>query len=305
MLCENEPAINGEDDVILCASCGTAGGDGIKLKRCTACYLVRYCSVKCQKEHRPIHKKECKKRAAELHDELLFKQPERNHFGDCPICCLPLPIEPKKCTLMSCCSKLICNGCDHANQKREREARLQEKCPFCRKPLPESDEEMNDQWMKRAEANNDPVAMRYIGTERYKKGDYRAAFEYWTRAAALGDVVAHYQLSCLYREGKAVEKDGKREQYHLKEAAIGGHPDARHNLALLEKKNGRLNRSMKHFIIAAKLGDDQSLERIKKGYKAGHVSKEDFTGARRGYQAAIVATKSPQRDAAAKASQAA
>ena len=73
----------------------------------------------------------------------------------------------------------------------------------------------------------------------------------------------------------------------------------------MEKKNGRLNRSVKHFIIAAKLGDDQSLERIKKGYKAGHVSKEDFTAALRGYQATIVATKSPQRDEAAKVSQAA
>ena len=84
-----------EEEVMLCASCGVAGGDDIKLKRCTACFLVRYCSVKCQKEHRPKHKKECKKRAAELKDEILFKQPESSHFGDCPICCLPLPTEPK------------------------------------------------------------------------------------------------------------------------------------------------------------------------------------------------------------------
>eukprot|EP00984_Skeletonema_dohrnii_P035791 scaffold35973_cov122-Skeletonema_dohrnii-CCMP3373.AAC.2 len=32
------------------------------------------------------HKKECKKRAAEFRDELLFKQPESCHEGDCPIC---------------------------------------------------------------------------------------------------------------------------------------------------------------------------------------------------------------------------
>ena len=49
-----------------CASCGTAGGDDIKLMKCTGCYLVKYCGVECQKEHRPKHKKECKKRAAEL-----------------------------------------------------------------------------------------------------------------------------------------------------------------------------------------------------------------------------------------------
>eukprot|EP00984_Skeletonema_dohrnii_P010457 scaffold4065_cov161-Skeletonema_dohrnii-CCMP3373.AAC.2 len=71
-----------DDMMMCCASCGTAANDDIKLKKCTACHLVRYCSVKCQKEHRPQHKKECKKRAAELHDELLFKfkQPESNHW---------------------------------------------------------------------------------------------------------------------------------------------------------------------------------------------------------------------------------
>ena len=80
--------------MMFCAFCGTAGGDEIKLKRCNACYLVRYCSVKCQKDHWPKHKKECKKRAAELRDEILFKQPESTHLGDCPICCLPVPLHP-------------------------------------------------------------------------------------------------------------------------------------------------------------------------------------------------------------------
>ncbi|KAK1734131.1 hypothetical protein QTG54_015134 [Skeletonema marinoi] len=64
------------------------------LKNCTACYLVKYCSVQCQKEHRKQHKRDCKKRAAEIRDELLFKQPESTHLGDCPICMIPLPLDP-------------------------------------------------------------------------------------------------------------------------------------------------------------------------------------------------------------------
>eukprot|EP00984_Skeletonema_dohrnii_P028597 scaffold18652_cov83-Skeletonema_dohrnii-CCMP3373.AAC.1 len=72
--------------MMCCACCGIAEGDDIKLKTCTACKSARYCSVKCQKDHRPKHKGACKKRAAELRDELLFKQPESSHFGDCPIC---------------------------------------------------------------------------------------------------------------------------------------------------------------------------------------------------------------------------
>ena len=57
---------------------------------------------------------------------------------------------------------------------------------------------------------------------------------------------------------------------------------------------------MKHYIIAAKLGYDESLKAVKNLYKAGCVSKEDFAAALRGYQAAIDATKSPQREEAAK-----
>eukprot|EP00986_Skeletonema_menzelii_P005821 scaffold2157_cov116-Skeletonema_menzelii.AAC.2 len=289
---------DGDTMLLCCASCGIAGGDEIKLKKCTACHLVKYCSIKCQKDHRPKHKRECKKRAAESHDEILFKQPESSHYGDCPICCLPLSIDVEKSSLYTCCSKQICRGCEYANKKREVEGKLQRKCPFCRKVLPKNEEEINEQLMKRIEAN-DLVAMRYIGTERYYEGDYKSAFEYWSKAAALGDVQAHYQLSISYLEGKGVEKDTKRVLHHLTEAAIGGDPHARHNLGCLEREKGRVDRAVKHYIIAAKLGFDKSLENVKHLYNAGHVSKDDFAAALRGHQTAIDATKSPQRQKAA------
>ena len=286
-----------------CASCGIAGGDGIKLKDCSACHLVKYCSVKCQKDHRPKHKKECKKRAAELRDELLFKQPESSHFGDCPICCLPLHLDDKKSFMMSCCSKQMCNGCTLANNNREIEGRLQQKCPFCRMALPATEEEHIEQVMKRIETN-DPVAMRSMGTKRCEEGDYKSAFGYFTEAVALGDdALAHYQLSILYRDGKGIKKDEKRSLHHAEEAAIGGHPDARYNLGCVEWENGRMGRAAKHWIIAAKLGHDGSLGAgaLKRLYQVGCVSKEDFASALRGCQAAIDATKSPQREEAARA----
>ena len=294
---EMSTAIKEEDEVILCASCGTTGGDDIKLKKCTACHLVRYCSVKCQKEHRPKHKKECKKRAAELKDEILFKQPESSSYGDCPICCLPMSIDLKKSTLMSCCSKYICSGCYHANKEREYEERLQFKCPFCRKALPKTDEEINEQRIKRIEAN-DPIEICNMGSDKYHEGDYRAAFEYWTKAAALGNAEAHYQLS-LYYTFQGVEKDEKKKLHHTEQAAIGGHPTARYNLGCMENNNGRVDRAVKHFIIASKLGLDASLKAVKSLYNDGYASKDDFTIALRGYQSAIEESKSPQRDEAA------
>ncbi|KAK1737397.1 hypothetical protein QTG54_011683, partial [Skeletonema marinoi] len=88
-----------------CASCGIAEVDDIKLKICTACKSVRYCSVECQQEHRPQHETNCKERAAELRDEILFRQPESSYLGDCPICCLPLPLDIQRAMLQTCCSK--------------------------------------------------------------------------------------------------------------------------------------------------------------------------------------------------------
>eukprot|EP00984_Skeletonema_dohrnii_P005515 scaffold1943_cov85-Skeletonema_dohrnii-CCMP3373.AAC.2 len=151
--------------------------------------------------------------------------------------------------------------------------------------------------MKRIEAN-DPVAMTQWGGEQAQKGDVEGAFEYWTKAAELGNADAHYNLSVVYRDGEGVEKDKKKELHHLEEAAIGGHPDARHNLGCLENRDGRVARAVKHWIIAAKLGDDDSLESLKDAFGKGYVSKEDFAAALRGHQAAVDATKSPQRDEA-------
>ena len=287
------------DTMMFCASCGTAGSDDIKLKKCTACYLARYCSVKCQKDHWKQHKKECKKRAAELKDEILFKQPEGSHWGDCPICCLPLPLDPHKAILNSCCCKRICTGCDLANKRREEEGRLDHTCPFCRETLPNTDEECIEQLKKRTEAN-DPVAMYQMGTIRKKEEDYEAAFEYLTRAVALGDTEAHYPLYVMYRDGLGVEKDEKRELHHVEQAAIGWHHMARHDLGVKEwERNGRMDRAVRHWIIAAKLGFDRSLDNIKDGYKIGYVSKEDLATALRDHHAAIEATKSAQRKEAA------
>jgi TPR repeat protein len=99
-------------------------------------------------------------------------------------------------------------------------------------------------------------------------------------------------------DGEGVEKDKKKEVYHLEEAAIAGHTFARHNLACYEGINGRHERAVKHWIINAKLGDQKSMEGLKEGYPNGLVSKEDFAAALRAYQAALDATKSPQRDKA-------
>ena len=77
---EEEAAVN--NVLSCCASCGKAEVDDVKLKQCDGCDLVRYCSGSCQELHRPEHAEKCRKRVAELRDEILFKQPESTHLGD-------------------------------------------------------------------------------------------------------------------------------------------------------------------------------------------------------------------------------
>ncbi len=187
----------------------------------------------------------------ELRDKVLFTPPEGSHLGECPICCLPLSLDQSKSVTMTCCCKVICRGCDYANQRREDEAGLEKRCAFCREPLPKSQEEINKRCKKRMK-KNDPVAIYQMGNSRLQKGDYKTAFEYFAKAAELEDTQAHYTLSVMYNDGEGVEKDGEKRIYHLEEAAIGGHADARFNLGIEEWKNGRYERAAKHFIIAAK-----------------------------------------------------
>ena len=282
-----------------CASCGIAEVDEIKMIDCDGCDLVRYCSDKCKEGHRPEHEMKCKGRAAELREEILFKQPESSCYGDCPICCLPLPIDVEEHMLQTCCSKLICIGCAYVSKLRHYRENRQRTCPFCRHPVPNTQEEMNLNAKKRVEAN-DPEALLDWAKDLFHEGNHEGAYKYYNKAAELGNANAHYNLSISYQKGDGVEGDEKKEVYHLEEAVIRGHPEARHNLAVLEWKNGRIERAVKHWIIAATLGDDSAIKSLKECYKDGDVSKDDFATALRAHHAAVDATKSPQREEAAR-----
>jgi hypothetical protein len=84
----------------VCACCGIAEVDDVKLKLCDGgCDLVKYCGVECQGNHREQHLEECNKRKAELHDKQLFTQPDSSYLGECSICCLPLSLDASKSSL--------------------------------------------------------------------------------------------------------------------------------------------------------------------------------------------------------------
>ena len=283
-----------------CAACGIKESDDMKLKDCAACHLVKYCGVQCQKNHRKQHKKECKKRAAELRDELLFKQPESTHMGDCPICCAPLSLDESKTLLSSCCCVHYCDGCSYANQMKDARSMDEPVCPFCREPYATSHAEAERNIAKRVAAGN-KVAIRQKGIEARMTRNYGVALELLTRAANMGDIIANDELATMYFVGEGIERDEKTALKHFEEAAIGGHPKARLFLGEIDSIHRRQDRAVKHFIIAASLGHDGGLEKVKEWYTLGFVSKEDFAKTLRAHHAAIQSTKTPERDEAAKA----
>ena len=275
-----------------CANCGAAEVDDVKLEECTDCDLVKYCSNKCREEHRELQfylilVSLC----ALLRDRKLFTQPDESHLGECPICFLPMLLGNKS-MLSSCCSKIICKGCVYANRKSGGG----HSCPFCREPQPKKGE--NHKRMKKRVKANDPVALRQMGGERYHEGGYYNAFKYLSKAADLGDSGAHYLLGLMYWKGQFVEKDVEKAVYHWEKAAIGGHPYARHNLGWYEERNGNMGRAVKHYIIAANLGMEESMKTLWAMFKEGYITKEDLDATLRSHQAAIDAMKSAQRDEA-------
>lgn len=188
-------------------------------------------------------------------------------------------------------------GCDFANKKREVAEGLEHRCAFCRETVPDTEKDFFKNVKKRVK-KNDPAALYQMGERHHREGDYETSLKYLTKAAELGYANAHYDLSIMYREGNGVEKDMKKEVYHTEEAAMKGHPLARHNLGCFEALNGRFQRAKKHFIIGANLGHHDSLKCVMKLYADGHASKEDYAGALRAYQAAVNATKSLEREEA-------
>ena len=257
---------------------------------------VKYCSAACQRAHRPQHKRECKKRAAELHDEALFKQPPLNE--ECPICFLTLPSLHTGSKYKSCCGKIVCSGCIRAVQMVDGDA----KCPFCRVPTPVSDEEIIARLEKRVEVD-DANAIHNLGC-CYNDGDgipqdQAKALDHWHQAGELGNAKAYYNVGASYFYGKAIKRDMKKAKHYWELAAIGGYVSARYNLGVVEMNDGNLNRALKHCMIAVGCGDGDSLEQIRTFYMNGYATKDDYTKALREYQKYIDGIKSSQRDEAA------
>ena len=95
-----------------------------------------------------------------------------------------------------------------------------------------------------------------------------------------------------------MEVDKEKACHFYELAAMSGDVDARHNLGCMEGRAGNHNRAMKHFILSARAGDKDSLNRVKQGFMRGHVTKDEYANTLRAYQKIQDEMKSDARDKA-------
>ena len=96
-----------------------------------------------------------------------------------------------------------------------------------------------------------------------------------------------------------VELDAKKANHYFELAAVNGSVEARHNLGCSELEDGNHQRAFKHFLIAARSGNKQSLDVVKQGFMKGDVTKEEYANTLREYQKSRDDMKSDARDRAA------
>ena len=283
------------DDVSTCAACGKEGNSD-NMNICNKCKMVKYCNAACKKKHRTKHKKACERRAAELHDEQLFKEPPPRE--ECPICMLLLPINSSQTLFKTCCGKTICDGCVYVMMISEGK----DLCPYCRTPKATSDKEHVERVKKLMDKGNAAAYSTFGGW--YDDGDMgltqnRAkAVELDLKAGELGCADGYYNLGTAYRDGNGVEIDLKKANHYYELSAMCGHVMARHNLGCLEGLAGNVHRAMKHFMISARDGCMESLDNVKIGFMKDLLTKDEYASTLRAYQKGIDEMKSDERDLA-------
>ena len=174
---------------------------------------------------------------------------------------------------------------------------------------------------------NDAAAMRNLGGYYYHgqmgfPQDREKAIKLFHRSGELGCTLAYYNLALAYWKGEGVEKDMKKTKYYCELAAMGGDLTARHALGVSEYNDGDMNRALKgrmvavgageendvgnmsraikHWMIAAGAGYDHSLAAIRKSFKRGQATKDEFEMALRAHKEAKDEKWNQQREAAAR-----
>ena len=265
-----------------------------------------------------MHKKDCKRRKAELRDEALFNDPPPKK--DCLICCLPMPSRLLSCITLPdasvpindfaranpilathdmeeyypCCGKTICKGCTYSFC----ESGNIKNCPYCKaENLGKTIEEKVEELMKRVEANDagaiSMLANYYCYGENGFRQDQTKAMELYARAADLGCSEARCHLADLYTQ----RGDLKKAKFHFEVAAMAGHEKSRYMLGIVEDKLDNMERAVKHWRIAASSGCFCAMHTLTTCLETEYISREAIDTTLAAYNISCAEMRSEARDA--------
>ena len=237
--------------------------------------------------------------ARNLEQLLMASGLERAEGDACSICFLLIELPVAERSKMSaCCLKRVCDGCILEAQRRG----ILDRCPFCRTPFTNDTASQLAMMQKRVD-KGDAEAITFLG-DKYFHGelgltkDAPRAIELYTEAAELGSLDAHCRLGHTYYTGNGVKEDKPRGIRHWQHAEIKGDVVSRHYLGYVESDNENYELAVRHYMIAAKMGYEGSLNAIKEMFKESHATKAQYAEALLGYRDAMDEMKNPQREEA-------
>ena len=192
------------------------------------------------------------------------------------------------------------------NEEKNSGKKLVYSCPFCRKPVPETDDGVHANLQKRC-LQNDHTAFLLMG-KAYRDGVYRLpkdklkALDCWIRAVELGSPAASNCIAKCYHEGNGVAVNKERAALFERIGALRGAIVARYGIGYSEYFNlGNHEIAIRHWKIAAEAGDQESLNVLRGIYSDNmpgkkFISKDFLESTYRACHEAQMEVKSEERE---------
>jgi TPR repeat protein len=123
------------------------------------------------------------------------------------------------------------------------------------------------------------------------KKDIDKAVKLLLHAAELGSAQAYYNLGHIHVGG--INKDEAKAEQYFEKVAMAGCADSRFDLGCIKFDAGRLDRAIKHWLIAARSRELRAVDCIKEEMTDGNATRDDYYAqALRGYELYLDEVKS-------------
>ena len=231
---------------------------------------------------------------------------------DCPICMLPLPHGANCFMYCVTCGKTVCAGClfstakahamDGADSKKATEKAMT--CPYCRSNTVVDDDKYSlEQETKRAKAGNGESMCRVgqfylegmMGLLQQDKGE---GLKWYRRALEAGSGNAAVSLAGCYYHGDGVAQDNDMALEYLQKSAELGYIRAFSLIGAILMIKGELEEAMLNYrkAVVCGMSDDGLFDALRKGFKDGYITKDEYAFTLRENQKACNEMKSVARE---------